>query len=345
MPFGGLATAGIGAVGSLFGGLFGSRQASQASHQYIDALKQAQGFLGDQEKQGLQNYSPYLQTGGAASTTLGSLLGTPGQGLLTPWTQQFTAPTEAEAEQTPGYQFQLKAGQDAMQNSAAGRGSLLTGRTLADLNNYAQGTASTNYQNTFNNALTQYQSAYNTFNNNQNNTYNRLLGVSQQGLSAAGGAGNLIQGIGGDIASLYGQEGAARAAGTLGSANAINGMIPGLTSGFTGFLNSFNPGSSSGTGGYFPDPNVGGFCWIAEELYGVDSPKTHAIRAWLKNEYSQTQVGAIFVDWYRDNGKSIAAKIKKDHDLRGDFQSLFDKFLPFAMPEPQEDYESVRYQR
>lgn len=240
MPFGGALTAGIGAAGSLFGGLFGSSQSKKASQQYQQGLQNAQGYLGGELNQGLSNYSPYLNTGSQASSTLGSLLGTPGQGLLQNWNQTFTAPTAQQAAQTPGYQFQLQQGENAMQNSAAGQGSLLTGRTLADLNNYAQGAASTNYQNTFNNDLTQYQSAYNTFNNNQNNTYNRLLGASQQGLSAAGGAGNLIQGIGGDIGSLYGQIGAAQAAGTMGSANSIQGMIPGLASGFTGMLSGFN---------------------------------------------------------------------------------------------------------
>lgn len=240
-------------AGSLFGGLFGASQSSKASQQYIDALKQAQSYLGGELNQGLGNYSPYLDLGKNASTTLSSLLGTPGQGLLTPWTQQFTAPTAAEAEQTPGYQFQLKAGEDAMQNAAAGRGSLLTGRTLADLNTYGQGVASTNYQNTFNNKLTQYQSAYNTFLNNQNNAYTRLLGASGLGLGAAQGAGSLISGIGGDIASLYGQQGAARAAGTIGSANSITGMIPGLLGGFNGFLGSLR-GGGGGTPNY-PTPN------------------------------------------------------------------------------------------
>jgi hypothetical protein len=156
------------------------------------------------------------------------MLGTPGKGLLTPWDQQFTAPTAAQAEQTPGYQFQLNQGLNAVQNSAAGRGGLLSGGTLAGLNNYAQGVASTNYQNTFNNALTQYQSAYQTFLNNQNNTYSRLMGLSGQGLLAAGGAGNLISGVGGDIASLYGQQGAAGAAGTIGQANAYSSILPNI---------------------------------------------------------------------------------------------------------------------
>lgn len=222
-------------------------------------LQKAQGFLQDQEKQGLQNYSPYLDAGGTATRSLGDLLGTPGSGLLTPWNQTFTAPTAEQAEATPGYKFQVQQGTDAMQNSAAGKGSLLTGRTLADLNNYTQGVASTNYQNTFNNALTQYQSAYNTFRNNQSDQYSRLMGLSGQGLQAAGGAGNLMENFGGDIASLYGQMGAAQAQGTIGAANAYGSILPGISNSLMNFgmLSQLNGG---GGGGGSPAP--GDWSWM-----------------------------------------------------------------------------------
>lgn len=253
MPFGGLVSAGIGAAGSIFGGLFGGNASKDAAAQYEKALQKGEGFLKGQEQQGLDNYQPYLDAGRGATRTLADLTATPGQGLLTPWTQQFKAPTAEEAAATPGYQFQLQQGLGAVQNSAAGRGSLLSGRTLADLNNYAQGTASTNYQNTFNNALTQYGTAYNAFRNNQNDEYSRLMGLSGQGLSAAGGAGTLMQGFGGDIASMMGQEGAAAAQGTIGQANAFGSILPGLSKsmGFLSGLNGGNPSSSSGgvTGG------------------------------------------------------------------------------------------------
>lgn len=240
----------ISGAGSLFGGLFGGNASQKAAQQYIDSLKQGQTFLQGQEKQGLENYQPYLDTGSTATRTLGDLLGTPGQGLLANWTQQFKAPTAEEASQTPGYQFQLKAGLDALQNSAAGKGSLLSGRTLADLNNYAQGTASTNYQNTFNNDLTQYQSSYQSFLNNQNNNYQRLMGLSGQGLQAAGGAGTLMQGFGGDIASLYAQQGAARAGGTIGAANAYGSIFPGLANSATMMLGNLNGKPGGGGGGF-----------------------------------------------------------------------------------------------
>ncbi len=123
-----------------------------------------------------------------------------------------------------------------MQDSAAGQGGLLSGRTLADLNNYAQGTASTNYQNTFNNAQAQYhQSAYSTFLNNQNNQYSRLMGLSNQGLQAAGGISQEMQGFGGDIASLMAQKGAAQAQGTIGAANAYTSILPGISNSLSQF--------------------------------------------------------------------------------------------------------------
>jgi hypothetical protein len=219
-----LTTSLIGAGSSLLGGLFGS----SASSQYQKSLKQAQDYLKGQTTAGLQDYQPYLDAGKGATTTLSSLMGVPGQGLLQNWTGQFNAPTAAEAEATPGYQFQLKAGEDAIQNSAAAKGSLLSGRTLADLNNYAQGTASTNYQNTFNNALTGYQSSYNTFLNNQNNQYSRLMGLSGEGLQATQGAGQFRQGMGSDIASLMGAQGAAAAGGTMAMGQGIGGAMNSL---------------------------------------------------------------------------------------------------------------------
>ena len=193
---------------------------------------------------------------------------------MTPWTQQFTAPTAAQAEQTPGYQFQLQQGENAIQNAAAARGGLLSGRTLADLNTYAQGTASTNYQNTFNNALTQYQSAYNTFQNNQNNTFNRLAQQQGVGLGAAGTAGQITTGAGQDIASLLAAQGKAAAGGTVGAANAWSGAIPGisnLASGGYGYLNNLNGQAPNITPPTWNIPGSPGFTPFDPSQYGAQN--------------------------------------------------------------------------
>lgn len=229
MPLGGLVTGGIiSGVGSLFGGIFGASSAEKAAKEQIAADQKAQVSLQTNENQGMANLNPYLQSGSQASGLLSDLLSTPGQGLLSQFGQQFQAPTAAQAAATPGYQFQLQQGEQALQNSAAANGGLLSGGTLAGLNNYAQGVASTNYQNTFNNALTQYQQSYQQFLNNQNSTYSQLAGQQGVGLNAANSGNNLISGIGGDIASLYAQQGAARAGGTIGAANSIGNAVTGI---------------------------------------------------------------------------------------------------------------------
>lgn len=237
----------ISGVGSIFGGIFGSDAAKQAAQATQRGIQQAENTVNQGENQQLDLYSPYTNAGAQSTRTLSDLLATPGQGLLTPWTQTFTAPTAEQAAQTPGYQFQLQAGLDAMNNSAAGRGSLLTGRTLADLNNYAQGTASTNYQNTFNNSLTQYNSAYQTFLNNQSNLYNRLFGFSGLGLNATQGAAGAVQNATSDMANLQKQYGEAEAGGILGKANAMSNMFGGLTNSLSDFASLFNGNTNNGS--------------------------------------------------------------------------------------------------
>jgi hypothetical protein len=268
--------AAIGGIGSVVGGIFGGGAASGASKEYVRALQQAQKSLLGTEKQGLAQFAPYLGAGNQASGLLSEMLSTPGQGLLTPWTQQFTAPTAAEAAATPGYQFQLQQGENALQNSAAARGGLLSGGTLADLNNYAQGIASTNYQNTFNNALTQYQNSYQTFLNNQNNTYQRLAQQQGVGLGAATGGANLIAGIGGDVASLYGQQGAAKAQGTIGAANAYGSIIPGIGNAITnyGLLSQMSQPNQWNPGGYFGPGSTPDTSMIPSNLGGLLSGMT-----------------------------------------------------------------------
>lgn len=250
MPFGGLLTAGVGAAGSLFGGLFGGNAAGKASKEYMRGLEKARGSLETSQSQALGNLTPYLSAGSRATGTLSDMTSTPGQGLLQNWTDTFQAPTAEQAAQTPGYKFQLQQGNDAIQKAAAARGGLLSGSTLADMNKFSQGIASSNYNDTWNRAHSQYQDAYQAFLNNQNNTFNRLSTMSGQGLNAAGTAGNIVTGIGGDIASLYAQSGAAQAQGTIGKANAYGSIFPGISNSLLnyGILKDMNGKSASPAG-------------------------------------------------------------------------------------------------
>src|SRR5262249_39948513 len=151
--------------------------------------------------------------------------------LMAPWTEQFQAPTDVTEQNDPGFQFRLKQGQDALERSAAARGSLLTGGTAKDLTDYAKDYASNEYNNVYNRALNQYQQRYNIFQQNQANQFNRLPALSGIGqtrtgqLASAGqGAANNINSILTNTGSQIGQQinnaGAARASGYVGAGNA-----------------------------------------------------------------------------------------------------------------------------
>lgn len=159
--------------------------------------------------------------------------------LLKPWTTPFTYPTwqappaftppadfvapdRAAMEQDPGYQFRVEQGQKGIERSAAARGTLLSGGTLKDLEDYRQGLASqeygqvygrklqdwtTNYNKAltdyqtlynadmtdwttnFNKAIQEYQQSYNIFENNQAKQYNRISNLAGLGQTAAGQLG------------------------------------------------------------------------------------------------------------------------------------------------------------
>jgi hypothetical protein len=156
--------------------------------------------------------------------------------LAQTWNTPFVAPTAEQAEQMPGYKFQLQQGEQAIQNSAAATGGLLNGGTAKALDQYAQGLASTDYNNLFNQALTQYQQSYNIFNQNQANVFNRyadLAGLGQTsaqqlagaGASAGSNVGNILMGTGSQIGQQLNNAAAATASGYVGSANAYGNAL------------------------------------------------------------------------------------------------------------------------
>ena len=74
----------------------------------------------------------------------------------------FQAPTWQEAMQDPGYQFALKAGQEALVGNRAAGGLLGSSGTIKNLANYNQQAAAQQYANTYNRALQNYNTNYAT---------------------------------------------------------------------------------------------------------------------------------------------------------------------------------------
>jgi hypothetical protein len=157
--------------------------------------------------------------------------------------------TEAQLQQTPGYQFQLNQGTQATQNAAAARGLGVSGAALKGAAAYATGLADSNYQNQFQNAQTQFSDLYNLNTGQQTNVqnqYNRLSGVASlgenagaqtgaQGTQAASNAGNALM-----------SAGNATAAGISGVGNAATGAANNYLS-YNALQNYLGGGNSAAT--------------------------------------------------------------------------------------------------
>ena len=207
MPWGFVAGAAIGAIGSIVGG------SEQASGQEKAAQTQADMFnkIVGQEQ-------PFLQAGYGATTGLNQLLGTaPGSfgGLPNGYLMQPFNPTQAQLEAYPGYQFQLGQGQLAIQNANSPTGSALGGSTLKQLMNFNQGLAASNYNNYFNQFQTQ-----------QTNIFNRLASIAQLGQNAAANLGTSGTQLGTGIAGAQASAASSIAGGIVGATNNIGQSIP-----------------------------------------------------------------------------------------------------------------------
>jgi hypothetical protein len=224
MPWGFVAAAAVGAAGSIIGGSEAAGASNKAANNSMSMFNTIQG----QEQ-------PYMQAGNGAAGTLANLLGTSGNtgaagygSLNAPFTAQ-----DYLANQDPGYQFQLQTGAQATRNADTPGVGSLSGAALKDLINFNQNTAATGYQNAFNRYQTQ-----------NTNTYNRLYGLASLGQNAASNTGS--QGV-----SLAGQESTAIQNAGNATANGISGAANSASS-LGGLAYLYNNG---GIGGASSVPN------------------------------------------------------------------------------------------
>ena len=128
----------IGALGSIASAFIGSNAATQAAAAQAKATKYAANIQRQDYQQGMSALQPSIDAGNTARSYEMGGLGLPGG------VDQATA--TAAFRNSPGYQFGLKTGENAVQTGAAAGGSLFSGGTLKDLNNYASGMADQNFQ-------------------------------------------------------------------------------------------------------------------------------------------------------------------------------------------------------
>jgi len=118
--------------------------------------------------------------GGGGGSTLGSLGYSFGSSMAA-WTKEFQAPTAQDALNSPGFQFALGEGLKGIQNSAAARGTLLSGGTLKGLENYAIGTSLQNYGDVYNRSMGEYLLGRDNFYQNQDRPFNKNLSLASLG--------------------------------------------------------------------------------------------------------------------------------------------------------------------
>ena len=160
---------------------------------------------------------PYQTVGSTAAGGLNTLL-----------QNGFQAPTLAQAEQTPGYQFQLQQGTNAINENAAATGTLLTGKTGTALEQYGQNLAQGAYRQTYQDALNSYMANYNTLQGGANLGLSSTGQLGQANLTTAGNTANIDLTSAQAIEQQQNNYAAAQAGGSLGSAAAWSGMISGL---------------------------------------------------------------------------------------------------------------------
>lgn len=259
---GGIA-AGVGAVG---GAAISSMGAKSAANTQAAAANNATALQQQEWQQAEQNFQPYLNLGNSAINPLLAAMGynvtqngdgtyafngTDPNNILQQRYGNFTAPTEAQAQATPGYQFTLNQGLKAVQNSAAARGLGTSGAALKGASSYATGLADSTYNDVYNRALNTYNANANTFNTNYNvaaSNVNRLQGIVSNGQNAAGNLASTGAATTANIGNTMTGAANATAAGTVGSSNALSSALGSLgNNALTYGLLTNNAGSSAGS--------------------------------------------------------------------------------------------------
>jgi hypothetical protein len=226
-----------GAIGSALGGVF-EGDSGTSSNAANAANAGAQANIDLQRRMYEENVArqqPFYQAG--VNALPGYLQGI-GQGgdLVRGFTQ-------ADYQADPGYQFRLSEGQRALAHSAGGRGGLVSGTSLKAMQDYAQNSASAEYNN-----------AYNRYRDTQSLRRNALAGVvgfAPTALSSMGAAGsNYAAGAGPQMYQQGVNTGNAMIAGNQANQSAYGNLGNALGK----YLNN------SGGGQYYnPTTNSGGF--------------------------------------------------------------------------------------
>lgn len=211
-----LIAAAVMGVGSAVAGAVGSENARAAQESAAEKALRVQEEAARQQQKNYEeqqaNQRPWLDAGKASLADLAAQMRAGSfNNTMDP----------SKLANDPGYQFRMAEGQKALERSASSRGMLASGGAMKSLSRYSQGLASEEFGN-----------AWNRNEMSNTNRYNRLAsmaGIGQQAANTLGAMGGQYNGMLGQnaaqVSGIYGDIGNARAAGAMGTANAIQGGI------------------------------------------------------------------------------------------------------------------------
>jgi hypothetical protein len=191
------------ALATIGSSLIGAFSANKAANTQADAANRATELQKQMYDTSRADLAPYRESGYGALNKINS---------MTPYfTKQYGAEDFAA---DPSYQFRLQQGMGQTQGAANQAGGAIGGNALKALNDYSQGSASTEYGNAFNRFQTGRTNIYNTLAN--------IAGMGQNSVNAGVNAGNTSAT---GMSNTMQNAGNAMAGGTVGASNAITGGL------------------------------------------------------------------------------------------------------------------------
>ncbi len=155
----------------------------------------------------------------------------------------FTAPTAAEAAATPGYQFTRDQATKVLQQQMNAQGQGQSGGEAQALARYTTGLADSTYNDVFSRSLSTYNAGLSKYQaelagyganlTGEAQAFNQELAPAQLGSGQASSINSVGQNSANSISQLMQGIGTAGAAGTIGSATAVNNGISNISSGIT----------------------------------------------------------------------------------------------------------------
>lgn len=235
---------GAGVAGAVVGGAITSDASHSAANKQSDAANRATAEEGRQYDLYREDQKPYREAGYNSLAEIGRLLGLTGDPHSSGFGSLNDKFTGADLASDPGYQLRLKQGQDALENSAATRGGLLSG---------AGGRAIGQYGQTF--ASNEFQSAWERDMAEKDKTFNRLSGLAgtgQTATQATGAAGqHYADAYGNNLIGGANAQAAAQLAGANQWGNAFNAVGGAVGN---ALRPGANPYTSPGANGAYANP-------------------------------------------------------------------------------------------